>query len=162
QANGEKLMVLGSFLGDLVIGNLEDDEVAEIGKQPVLWEQALDEGLHAAGGVGLDVKTVDAFPGGEPLHGGGPHAVEGGDAVGDDDQGIEVEEQGDFVGVVLDLVVGVVHGGLIGVGVLQLEEDQGQAVDEDEDVGAAVVLATDGELVDDLEVILGGIVPIDR
>ena len=110
--------------------------------------------LHAAGGVRLDVEAVDRFPRRVPFGGGGPHAVQRVDAIGHDDERVEVEELRDVVGVVLNLVERLVDGGLVRVRILQFEDHQRQAVDVDDDVRAAVVLAVDGQLVDDAEVVV--------
>jgi len=60
-----------------------------------------------------------------------------------------------------DLVVGAVDGGVRVERALELEDDQGQAVDVDHEVGPAVVLALDLQLVDDEEVVVLGVFPVD-
>lgn len=161
ESHGKELMIACGFLRHLVVDHFKDDEVADVGEQAVFGKEAFDEGLHGACGVRLDLEAVNGLPRAVPFAPRRPDAVQGGDAVGDDDEGVEVEELRDFVGVVLDLVEGIFYGGLFVVGILEFEDDQRQTVDEDEDVGSAVVLTVDGELVDGAEVVLMRFIPID-
>ena len=63
----EKLMVLRSLFGDDLVRDFEHQEVANIGQQPLLREQAFDEGFHRARCVRFEVLTVNRFPGRIPL-----------------------------------------------------------------------------------------------
>lgn len=76
-----------------------------------------------------------------------PDAVAGAHAVAHDAESVELEDLGDVDGVMLDLVERLVFGGRDRVRVLQLEEDERQAVNVDEDVWPAIVRAAYGQLV---------------
>lgn len=119
ETHRKELMILGAFLGDLVVGDFEDDEIADVEQQPIGREQALEQRLHAAGGRRLNIEAIDRFPRRVPFGGGGPHtcahgvcavrcAVQQVDAIGHDDERVEVEELRDVVGVVLNLIERVV------------------------------------------------------
>ena len=82
-------------------------------------------------------------------------------AVAHDAERVELEELRDVVRVVLDLVERLFLRWRNRVRVLQLEEDERQAVDEDDDVRPAVVPAAHRELVDDEELVVLGMVPVD-
>ena len=88
--------------------------------------------------LGGDVSPVDRPPGHEPLPVGGERADAGLQAVGDDQHLVEGEEAGDVLLVGLELVERPLDRGVLVAGVLQLDDGQRQAVDEDDDVGAAV------------------------
>ena len=102
------------------------------------------------------------FPGGEALAGGGQAANLGLGAVGDHQQLVEREEAGDLGLVGLELLPGGVDGGFGVGGVLELDDGEGEAVDEEEDVRAALGLALDCELVDGEPVVVGGVVEVDK
>jgi hypothetical protein len=87
--------------------------------------------------------------------------VEAGYSIGDNGQGVVVEDLRNLVSVMLNLVVGILNGRLIRIGVFQLEQDEGQAVDVNKDVWAAVVLTVDRQLVDNLELVLLRPIPVD-
>ena len=106
--------------------------------------------------------AIDRFPGGEVLAAGGEDADFGGAAIGDDEHLVRNEEAGDFGLVGLELVVGGLDGGLLVGHVLELDDGEGETVDEEDDIGAALVLAVDGELVDGEEVVVGGVIEIDE
>ena len=83
--------------------------------------------------------------------------------VGDHQRLVADEEVGDFVLVGLQLVVGLPDVGVDIGGVLQLDHRDRQAVDEDDDIGTAQLLAPlDGELVDDQKLILLDVVEVDQ
>ncbi len=106
--------------------------------------------------------AVGAFPGGEPLQAAAEHAVEGGLAVADHGEGVVLEHLRDVVEVVLELVEGGLYGGVGIEPVLELEEHQRQAVDEQQQIGAALVLAFYRELVHHQELVLREVVIINR
>lgn len=61
------------------------------------------------------------------------------------------------------MVVGGLEVGFGVGGVFEFDDDEGEAVDEEDDVGAAlVVVFGDGELVDGEEVVVFGGVPVDQ
>ncbi len=147
---------------------LEDGEVANEVEQGVLVEHPGGEDFEFVGvGVVVDAAAEFigelAFPLAEAAFGGGEGACAGGDAVGDDEEGVVGEEAGDFALVSLELVVGGFEVGFGVGGVFEFDDDEGQAVDEEDDVGAAVVVIFDeGELVHREEVVVFGGGPVDQ
>jgi hypothetical protein len=87
--------------------------------------------------------------------------VERRDAVRNHRHGVELEELWDIVAVVGELIESVLHRGMGIPGVLQLEDGKRQPVDEDHEVGAAVVLTADWELIDHQELVPFRLVPVD-
>ena len=61
----------------------------------------------------------------------------------------------------LDLVPGAVYAGILGEWILQFKDGQRQAVDEEDDVGTAVVASVNRELVGDEEFVPFRVLPID-
>ena len=129
--------------------------------QAVLAEQTGYHGFERVDAVAAFVLGVHLAPGVEKL----VRSVEGAElvinAVGDDDES-GVFEQCRNIAAVADgkLLVGVLDGGVLLEGVLELEHHHGQAVDEDDGIGDAVLESHDVELVHHLEdvVLLIGIV----
>ncbi len=112
---------------------------------------------ETAGGF---VFRVGAAPFGEVLPFGGDGADARFVAVGEDDEGVVPEELGDGGLVVAQVVVEGVFG-RFGDG-LELDEDEGEAVDEADEIGTAGIdLAGDPHLGGEEEVVVGGIVPVD-
>ena len=128
-------MVLGDLLTEPVTVFFKEGEVADEVKEAVGCESAADEISRRA--ALLKPATVDAAPALKPLEAGGERTEAGVVAVGDDEGFVVDEEVGDLVFVGLQLVVGVEDGCVLVGGVLQLEDGEGQAVDEKDDVGAA-------------------------
>ena len=76
---------------------------------------------------------------------------------------LKANRLGDVLLVGLELVEGALDRGVLVAGVLELDHGQGQAVDEDDQVGAAVVLVLDdGELVDGQPVVLLRVCEVDQ
>lgn len=159
--HGKELVVARGFLRYLVVDGFKEDEVAHVGEQAVFWEKPFDEGLHGACSVRLDLETVYGHPRVIPFAAGRPCAMQGGDAVGDDDKAVVIEELGNLVGVMLDLVEGVFDGGFFIVGILEFKDDQRQAINEDNNIGTAVVLPMNGKLIDGADVVLVRLIPVD-
>ncbi len=143
-ADGVELVIAGHFLEQHAAGVfLEDNEVVDkIEKTPFfkhtakqdiqLWHRGRRNGL-----------ALDGAPWHETLFVGGDGADAGFQAVGDYQKGIVGEDRGDLLLVGLELVESIPDGGVFVGRVFQLEDGQRQAVYEDDDVGAAVVLALD-------------------
>src|SRR5262245_56545624 len=146
--HGEKLMVFRGFLGNCFVGYLEHDEVPDVREKPLLREKPLDEGFHRARRARLIVLAVDRLPRRVPFGRRGPYAVASAHTIADDAEGVELEHLRNVYGVVLDLVERLFFGRRNGIRILQLEQDERQTVDVDDDVGTAIVRATDGQLVD--------------
>ena len=116
---------------------VEQDEVLDEVEQPLLGQHAVEQrlGIHAP----LVLLGV-ALPLDEVLPLAGDRAVAGLVAVAHDEEGVVVEGVGDAV---LAQVVGevVVEAGAdVPIDGLQLDEDQRQAVDEADQIGAPVVV----------------------
>ena len=74
-------------------------------------------------------------------------------------KGVVFEKLGDVAFVtVCDLIVGVPNGRLLADGALEFKDDQGQAVDVENAVGDAFLVAGDLKLIDDLEEVVAGAV----
>ena len=157
------LMVAGHLLDQhAVAGVLEDDEGADEIEEAAPVEDALDDDLELAEPVVGQCRAVDGAPGHEPFAVGGEGADAGMDAVGDDQRLVEGEEGGDLLFVGLKLVEGGPDGGVLGGRVLQFHDRQRQAVDEEHDIGAALVAVfDDGELVDRQPVVVVRVVEIE-
>ena len=108
------------------------------------------------------VALVVPLPLGEVLPLAGDRAVAGAVAVADDQEGVVVEGMGDDVLVHVVAQVAVEAGADVLVDGLQLDEDQRQAVDEADEVGAAVVVrraqAGDLQLAHGEEAVCAGLV----
>ena len=105
----------------------------------------------------------DGSPGLEPLPAGGEGADSGFRAVGDDQQLVEGEERGDVRLVGLELLPGAFDCGAFVGRVLEFDDAEREAVDEEDDVGAVSVVAVgDRELVDGEPVVGGGSVEVDH
>jgi hypothetical protein len=67
--------------------------------------------------------------------------MQSGDSVRDDGHCVELEDLGDIVSVVGNLVEGMLDREMWLPRILEFEQNQGEAVDEDQNVGTAIVLA---------------------
>ena len=152
-------MVPGEDLGGAAAGVVVEDKILEEVQEIFLFADTTEHGLqlHAAGIVLLEsLPFVEEFV----------LAAEGADfgllAVGEHDEGIEVEEMGNGI-----LVVGVVFGvGIpdIHIEVFQFDEEQGKAVDEAQDIRAFAVEAefvVDLQLLDGEEVVVFGVAEVE-
>ena len=160
--HADELVVLGDdLLGVLVV----DDKVLDVVEQLVLRAEAGEESFDA-GAVLADLLALDLLllivgpqPVEEMLPLGGQAADAGFDAVGEDAQGVGEEKLGDVRLVVGQVVV--VGGAQFDVRVLQLDEDQRQAVDVEQNVRAAIArfgrraCALNPELGDGEELVVG-------
>ena len=158
--DGVELVVAGQLLDQQAAAVvLEDLEVAhEIEKAAAVGHPLQDDLQFGQGGRG-QVFAVDGAPGHEAFAVRGERPQARVAAVGDDQRGVVDKEAGDFGFVGLELVIGVPDGGLGVGGVFEFDHGQGQAVDEEDDVRAAVVaVLDDGELVEREPVIVRGVV----
>ncbi len=136
----------------------------QVVQQEPAFKDAMDQRLqlaHLAQRVGGH--AVDGAPGHEALAVGGQRAQAGRDAVGDDQQRVVSEQVRDVLLVVLQLVVGGPDVGVLVAGVLELQQHQRQAVDEQKHIGPASALGPlDGELVDGQPVVERRVVEVDE
>ena len=143
------LVIAGQLLPDGRPVHLEDDEVADEVQEPLPVEDPLEQDFELGRVRRGDVDAVDRPPGHEPLPVRCDRPDPGVQAVGDDHHLVEGEQAGDVFLVGLELVEGRLDRGVLVAWVLQLQHGQGDAVDEHDQVGAAVVLVLDDrELVD--------------
>ena len=124
---------------------IEQDEVLDDVEQPIVRQHAVQ---HHLGVQAALVRLVEPLPLGEVLPIAGDRAVAGAVAVRHDQKGVVMEGMGDDVFVHVVGEVGVEPLADVPVDRLQLDEDQRQAVDEANEIGAAVVVgrADAGEL----------------
>ena len=166
--DGVILVIGGDLLGDGRAVDLEGDEGADQVEQALRREHALDQRFKLRLPGRIDRLAIDRAPGLEPLPAAGERAEPRLDAIRDDQQRVVGEERGDVVQVGLELVEGGVDGGVLVGGVLEFEQRQRQAVDEQHHVRAAVGLGAglqvdigDGELVD-RQPVVGGRIGVNR
>jgi hypothetical protein len=153
-AHGVELVVAGDLLDGVAVVLLKEDEVAQVIEEQFAVEEAFDHLLQLVFEQRLVVLVAQGAPGEKALLVGGQRAQARRQAIGDHQRLVADEEVGDFVLVGLQLVVGLPDVGVDIGGVLQLDHRDRQAVDEDDDIGAAQLLAPlDGELVDDQKLV---------
>ena len=142
---------------------LEDDEVLQQIEEALRLEHATDERFQLQGRgrcVGL---AIDAAPQLEPLLVGGERADAGLQPIAHHQGGVVLKEGGNLGFVGLQLGVGAPDGGAFSGGVLELDQAQGQPVEEHHQVGPAVVLAlAHGELVHHQPVVGGNGGEVDQ
>ena len=163
--HGMELVVAGQDLVDLprVRVLLEGDEVPQQRQQPLLIEHAADQHFQFQDRRRGQFLARDGPPDLEPLLVGRQRADAGLQPVRDDQGLVVVEERGDLLLVGLQLLPGFPDRGVLVGRVLQFDHAQRQAVDEDHDVGPAVVLALDDrELIDRQPVVVGRVVVVDE
>ena len=116
---------------------VEQDEVLDDVQQPVVGEHAVK---HHLGVQAPLVRLVEPFPLEEVLPPAGDRSVTGAVPVRHDQEGVVMEGMGDdvLVNVVGEIVVEALAD--VPVDRLQLDEGERQAVDEADQVGAAVVV----------------------
>ena len=161
--HGVELVIAGHLLDQRPAAVvLEYDEVADERGKPVRRTDALEHHLelgHVRVRQGL---ARDRPPRLEPLPPGGERPDARLDPVRDHEHRVHGEERRQLGLVGLQLLPRRPDGGVLVYRVLELDDAQGQAVDEQHDVGAAGVLVLrDSELVDRQPVVGGGIVEVD-
>ena len=158
-----ELVVGGGLLGDLFAVVLERDEVAAHSRKRSLWKRPLMRTSPRAWVTGARLFAVNGAPEVEAFLVGGDGADAGLDAVGDDQGGVVGEKAGGLGLVGLELVVRVTNGGVLVGGVLEFDDGQGQAVDENDDVGPALDVVFDNrELVDNEPVVGFGVFEVEE
>ena len=128
-----------------------------------MLEDALDHHLQLRQMRIGQALARDGAPGLEPLAPGGERADTRLHAVGDDQQRVRSEERRDLGLVGLELLEGRPDGGVLVRRVLELDDRQRQAVDEEHDVRpAAVLVLHHGELVDRQPVVGGRVLEVQH
>ena len=148
--HGVELMVPGHLLDQGAAAVvLEHDEVADQGQQPAPVEDAFDQHLELRQARVGQRLARNRAPRLEPFLPGIQRADACFQSIRYDKCGIEREQRRDLRLVGLKLLEGRPDGRVLVGGVLQLDDPERQAVDEQHDVGAPFVLVLDdGELVD--------------
>ena len=123
------------------LARVEQDEVLDQVQQPIVRQHAVQQHLGFQAAL---VRLVEPLPLGEMPPLAGDRAVAGAVAVRHDQEGVVMEGVGDdgLVHVVGEVVVEALAD--VPVDRLQLDEDQRQAVDETDQIGAAVVVRACG------------------
>ena len=141
---------------------LEDDEVAEQWDQPLRRTDALEQHAQLQRGHLGEPLTRDRAPRLEPLAPRRERAETRLGTVRDDEHLVHREQRGQLGLVGLELLPRRPDVGVLVGRVLELDDAEWQAVDEQHDIRAAGVLALgDGDLVDREEVVGGGVVIVD-
>jgi hypothetical protein len=91
QADGEELVVFGALFGDYLYHRFQRDKVADVIEEPVFGKRPWMRSSYSRC-VGLYVMAIDRLPGSIPFFIRGPRAMEGSNSIGDNDQGVVVEE----------------------------------------------------------------------
>ncbi len=161
---GVVLVVAGHLLGQLPAALvLEHDEVPDEVEEPPPPEDAFEYDLQL-GQPGCRILAAgDRPPGFEPLLPRPEGTDSSLDAVGDDKRLVVVEESRNLRLVSLELLEGRTDGGVLVGRILELDDREGQAVHEQDDVRPARVLTFgDRKLVDREPVVVLGIIEVDH
>ena len=155
--HAEVLLVLSDHLDQPLAAVVEQDEVLEQVEEVRLGAHPLEQRLHVHD---AGVVLVEALPLAEVLEGRRVAANAGVHAVAEHHERVVMKDVGDGVLVVGEiLVVGAPH---VAVDVLQLHEQERDAVDETDKVGAAAVeRPLDPQLAHREEVVVLGIVEVE-
>ena len=157
--DAEKLVVFGELLDEPALALFVGDKVLDEVEQPLGLADAADRGFEP-GGRRL-VLALGLFPLDEMLKGRVGRTDFGLDAVRDDDRGVVDEDLRDVVAVAADIVVEGVADVLARP--LQFDQQQRDAVDKADQIGAALVkLALKPGLPRDQEIVGVRVAPIDE
>ncbi len=163
-------MVAGHLLGQLPAAAclsgrqvvLEHDEVPDQSQKPARRADAFQHHLELGQLWIGQACSGDGAPGLEPLPPGSERADARLQAVGDHQGRVHGKQRRQLGLVGLELPPGGPDRGVLVGRVLELDDPERQAVDEQHHVGAArVPVLADGELVDRQEIVVGGIVEVD-
>ena len=151
--------LLDQFPAPIVI---EHDEVSEESQEVALLADAFQHHLELGEVGSAWFLVVHGLPGLEPLLPGGQGADPGMESVGDHQDLVHGEQGRKFSFVCLELIPGVPYVGVLVGRVLELDDAQGQPVQEEDYVRAAGGLVfLHCELVDGQPVIVGRILEVD-
>ena len=160
--DGVELVVARDLLGERAAVVLEHDEVPEHREEPGFLEHALDQHLKLGVEDRREFLATDRAPRLEPLVARRERADPRLEAIRDHENRVAGEHRRQLGLVGQQLVVCRAHGGGLVRRVLQFDDRERQAVDEDDDVRAARVLVLlNGELVDDEPVVRFGFVEVE-
>ena len=158
-----ELVIPRHLLGQLTAAVvLEHDEVPDQRQEPLPLAYPLDHHLQLGQMRVGQRLAVYRPPRLEPLAPGGERAHARVDSVRSDERGVEGEQVRELGPVGLDLLPGRPDRGLLVRRVLELDQAERKAVDEQHDVRAPLVLSVDdGELVDRQPVVVGGVLVVE-
>ena len=162
-AHGVELVVACNLLDELTVV-LEQDKVTDVVQQ-VLWGQhTTHQGLQFLKlPQWVEVYSINRAPSHKALGVGRQRTHQRVGAVRDHQHLVVLEHVRYLLFVRLDLVEGLPDVGVLVGGVLDFQQHQRQAVEEQDDVGAAGFVGTfDGELVDGPPFVLLGVCPVDQ
>ena len=156
--DAEELVVFGDDFDKRAFSGIEKGVVFDEVEESVFFTGALDNCVE-----GDDPRfgfVADLFPLAEVVPGCGGAADDALAAVGEENDGVVVEELGDGGFVVLEvLFVGEFELFVVG---FEFDEDEGKSVDEADEIGAFVaIFAGDPELGDHEEMVVVWVVPVD-
>ncbi len=162
--DGVELVIPSDLLGQRARASiLEDHEVAHQVQEPSMLEDAFEEDLKIGHPGGRDGIADDGPPRFEPLLVRSQDADAGLCPIGGHQRHVAREQRRDLRLVGLELAEGVPHRGVLLGRVLELQDGQRQAVHEQHDLRAPLVLAFhDGELVDRQPVVVGWVVEVEQ
>ena len=156
--DAEELVVFGDDFDERAFSGIEKGVVFDEVEESVFFAGALDYGVEGDdAGFGF---IADLFPLTEVIPGCGDAADDALAAVGEENDGVVVEELRDGGFVVLEvLFVGEFE--LLVVG-FEFDEDEGKSVDEADEIGAFVaIFAGDPKLGNHEEMVVIGVGPVD-
>ena len=145
-AYGVELVIPGHDLDEAGAGVFEHGEIPHQGQEPGLLEYTLDDRSELRRALRRDSGAVHGAPGHEAFEAGRQRAEARMEAVRGHERGVRAEQGRYLVLVGLELVERPVEGGVLVAGVLQFNDSQGQAVDEQDHVGAAIVPVLDNRV----------------
>ena len=162
--NRMELVVAGHLLnGRLASVIIKHDKIADQGQKPAGCTDAFEHYLQLGHLWICQGLAGDRAPGLEPFPSSGECADAGLGAVGDDEHLVHGKQRRQLGLVGLELLPRCPDGGVLVRRALQFDHPERQAIDEQHDIGPAVVLVLgDGELVDCQPVVVGGVVEIDN
>ena len=161
--HGMELVVAGYLLDkDSPALIFEDEEVPQEVQETALVEDSAEHDLEFSQGLRGVFLTLDRPPGLEPLLACPDHPYPSLGAVGDHKEGVGGKERGNLKLVGLELMQSAPDGGVLSGGVLEFDDRQRQAVEEEHNIRPAIVLALDDrELVDREPVVLIPVLEVD-
>ena len=151
--------LLGEFPAPVVI---EYDEVAQDVQEVALLADAFQHHLELGEVGSAGFLVLHGLPGLEPLLPGGQGADPGVEAVGDHQDLVHREQGGEFGFVGLELIPGVPDVGVLVGRVFELDDAQGEAVQEEDYVRPpSGLVLLHGDLVDSQPVVVGWVLEVD-
>ena len=155
-------MVTGDLFGERAAIVFKQDEVPHVIQKQLWIEEAANDFLQLVFQQRPIVFVLDRFPRHESLFVGRQRTDSRRNPIADDQSHVVGQQVGDFVFVSLQLRVSLPHIGRFIRRVLQLDDRQRQAIDEDHDVGPASLLGSrHAELVDDQQVVIVRVLEVD-